>query len=33
VLINSALNKDNNKNNSYRYNNKLRKSFEVIKHS
>ena len=33
VLINSAMNKDNNKNNSYRYNNKLRKSFEVIKHS
>ena len=33
MISNSAIAKDNNKNNSFKYNNKMRKSFEVIKHS
>jgi hypothetical protein len=33
IISNSAMYKDNNKNNSFKYNNKMRKSFEAIKHS
>ena len=33
IISNSVMCKDNNKNNSFKYNNKMRKSFEAIKHS
>jgi hypothetical protein len=32
MISNSAINKDNNKNNSFKYNNKLKRSFEAIKY-
>ena len=31
MISNSGINKDNNKNNSFKYNNKLKRSFEAIK--